>query len=882
MRFMQIFILCFLCFMLATCPLFGDTKGKLAGLVIDQDTGKPMSGVDIFLEGTNLKTETDQSGEYFIINLTPGYYEIKAFFLGYVPVVKMNVFVSAGHTTRINFSLSSTIIEIGKNHEYTLQRPLILKNENFSSYELLSDDVTLQPVDSYAQLLRYLPGVTPDARNRMHIRGGRSNELAFFVDGIPQNEPFMNRQAYDFPISDIHEMIIQDGSFGAEFGNAASGVVQIVSKEIPKKYTGSMTFQTGDDLTMHSDIFTDGISEINMMNNWQVQAAFGGPFPKYLSDKLFFRFSTRFWDDGGYIFGLDKYTTAGEIKSDSPDEVALNPWRQFTLGFDMIYNLKSNMDLEYRSGYQHQRWQDVETLADLRWSQLPDGRRWKMMRSASHYLKFTHQPSDQMYYSFIAGYLWDRYRQHAFSNIDDEEYITSGFLSSDMPGEFFVSGTDNFRLNQNSNSLISKFDLTKQHGNRHLLQTGFEIKLHDVTYHQYSVEKDIAERDNNKDGIIGNSTANVDSLNDAFRHHPTEFACYFQDKIEWHSVVLTLGGRLEGFMPDAEPETGWWQNSADSTYKATNKFVFSPRIGVAYNISEQGKLFSTYGHYYQTPPFWGLYTNPENQIYSSNYFSQMGNGDLKLQQTVSYEIGLEHKFEADAVARVKWFYRDFRNMMGRRIYLVPNALAYHSVWESADFGFSQGAIVRITKKFSETLQVDVDYTYQHTKMNNPEPAPDEIMNLNQFEQRSLTRLYLADWDQPHALQLHLAWSHPKKWGMSLHGRVASGYPYTEKAVDPLRDTAIYNSSRGPVQVNLDLSAFKTFPIWIGYNESAISLEFKAYNLLDGLNEKVVWPSSGNAERPLEALRAGQSEEWLARPHWYSRPRQVFVGLKYMF
>jgi len=882
MRLLQNCLCGFLIILITLPSVYAEIKGKLAGKVINQDTGQPMTEVEITLMDTPIKVLTDKTGQYFILNITPGFYDVRAFYLGFVPVVVQEVFISVDHTTRVNFQLSSTIIELGKDVTHHKGKPLIKKNETLSTYEIGSAELSRQPIENFWQLIKYLPGISFDARNRYHVRGGRSNEILFTVDDLPFNEPFQNRLAGDILTNDIHQFIFKSGAFSAEYGPAASAVLQVLNPEIPPKYSGNIAFQTGDVLTTHASIFTEEIKTFAALNNSQIEGKLSGPFPKYLSDKLSFTFSTRYWDDKGYLYGEDKFTTEGDLNNNSPAYTSLNPFRHFTLNFQLNYLIKPNLSLRYFSNYQDQKWQEYASLADHRWRFIPDARNWHYNQGNCHFLKLSHQLSLKNYYTFSLGYLWNKYATHAFAQTNAPEYRWSGWLLTDSMGEFYHAGTDNFRMSENSNTLTAKLDFTRQIGHHHLLRSGFDFKRHDITVHEYHVEVDRPDYDDNRDGVPGNIAANPDSLDDAYRHQPLEFALYLQDKLEWEPVVLNVGLRLDYFAPDAEFKTGWWHTTSDSLQTASNKFKISPRLSVAYNISDQGKLFASYGHFYQAPPYWGLYSNAYYRLYTSQYLPQFGNSDLELQKTISYEIGIEHLISPSFAASIKWFYRDFRNMMGRQLYLTPNGQLYAAVWDATDFGFTQGAIIQVTKKFSETITLDLDYTYQHTKTNNPEPYPEQKVALPTAESRSYSMLYLAEWDQPHCFQAHFNWAKPENWGITCHSRIASGYPFTSHSYDPVKDTAKYNSSRGSLQIDFDVYAFKDFRIWLGAKKTILRLELKIYNLLDRLNEKTVWPSSGKSDRPIELFQSGMSQDWMTRPFWYSKPREILVGFRYQF
>ena len=91
---------------------FAGTTGKLTGKVTDKSTGEPLPFVNIILVGTNLGAATDIDGNYVILNIPPGNYNVKAQYIGYQPVLVENVSVSIDLTTTLDFTLSESAVEL--------------------------------------------------------------------------------------------------------------------------------------------------------------------------------------------------------------------------------------------------------------------------------------------------------------------------------------------------------------------------------------------------------------------------------------------------------------------------------------------------------------------------------------------------------------------------------------------------------------------------------------------------------------------------------------------------------------------------------------------------------------------------------------------------
>jgi hypothetical protein len=81
--------------------------GKISGQITDATTNQPLSGAAIHLIGTNQGSITDSQGKFFILNVPPGWYQIKAELIGYAPSDQFEVKVSPGRTKTKNIALKS-------------------------------------------------------------------------------------------------------------------------------------------------------------------------------------------------------------------------------------------------------------------------------------------------------------------------------------------------------------------------------------------------------------------------------------------------------------------------------------------------------------------------------------------------------------------------------------------------------------------------------------------------------------------------------------------------------------------------------------------------------------------------------------------------------
>ena len=102
----KVLIIC--CAVLQT--VFAGTTGKLTGAITIKDTGEPLVGANILIEGTGLGAATDLGGKYFILQVPPGKYSVRFTMIGFQDLVMSNVRVQVDLTTRLDGALAEKVI----------------------------------------------------------------------------------------------------------------------------------------------------------------------------------------------------------------------------------------------------------------------------------------------------------------------------------------------------------------------------------------------------------------------------------------------------------------------------------------------------------------------------------------------------------------------------------------------------------------------------------------------------------------------------------------------------------------------------------------------------------------------------------------------------
>ena len=153
--------------------------GKVRGKITDKESGEPLIGANVIIEGTSLGASTDVEGEYIILSVPPGVYAIKGSYIGYAAMTISNIRVSSNITTTQDFQLSSTAIQT-QAVEVVADRPLIQRNTTNTVRLATQDDIKNIPFRGLQNILALNAGVVQQDGN-LYIRGGRNGEVAFLL-----------------------------------------------------------------------------------------------------------------------------------------------------------------------------------------------------------------------------------------------------------------------------------------------------------------------------------------------------------------------------------------------------------------------------------------------------------------------------------------------------------------------------------------------------------------------------------------------------------------------------------------------------------------------------------------------------------------------------
>ena len=264
------FILCLIFLQL----IFAGTTGKISGKVVDENN-QPLIGCNIVVKGTSLGAATDIKGEYFILNIPPGKYDLTASMIGYGTVTVEGTLVMVDLTAKTNFFLKPETIE-GDVITVTAEKPTVRLDQTSMSAVVSSEDIENLPVTDVGDVIELQAGIVRDPNGGFHVRGGRSSEVSFWVDGVATTDSYDGSSGLEIENAGIQEVQVISGTFNAEYGQAMSGIVNVVTKDGGLNYQGNLDFFSGGYHTNHSNLYSisspfsswQSFTDLNGDGNW--------------------------------------------------------------------------------------------------------------------------------------------------------------------------------------------------------------------------------------------------------------------------------------------------------------------------------------------------------------------------------------------------------------------------------------------------------------------------------------------------------------------------------------------------------------------------------------------------------------------------------------
>ncbi|HEY6195236.1 MAG TPA: TonB-dependent receptor [Candidatus Eisenbacteria bacterium] len=807
--------------------------GRISGRALEK--GKdPVSFANVIVLGTKQGTMTDETGAFVIPGVPVGTYQVKLQAIGYDPIIQ-TVQVNAGQTALVNFAVGQSK-EVTQVETIEVRAEKRIDTKSSSTKQSISAEKLKEiPVDNLSQAIATKAGIVAQG-GELHFRGGRAGEVKFQFDGVEATDPAFGGSANIANLA-VAGTDVLSGGFDAEYGNALSGVVSVSTKEGTDRLGGEVRWDTdryGDPTKTFDnyDRFTFGFGGPTPVKNLTYFATYEGSFSDtYLKSGMTHPHRTLL------DFIQLGNRQSNQINTNFKLAYRLNPRNKLTFETINNHTIQTPYIHEWsRKGY-------VILATDTLTGQQTYGP-WTPVRQFDGTLKFDRFTVTDEFMNMAdhVPTFDDRFQQFTTvwtNQLSDKSVWTTrvaslGFNTSNTVGgkapweyqiqnPFYWSGNLGFGTENNpyfathgdvpnylkrqTRVYTLKTDYSTRRWKQHTWKTGIEAKYNRVQ------NLSLVSPNTESNGLPGGTRSDFVNFN-------PEGAAYVQDRWEFEGLVLNAGLRFDFFSPGSQIA------AVDLKSGKRYKQQFSPRLGIAYPVSDRDVLSFHYGWTYQTPQRSFIF---ENRGLSSTV-GVKGNPDLEPETNIAYQAGVQHLFTKDISGQFSVFFKDIYGLITVRQERDENGNLVN-VYFNGDYASARGFEASLIKSFSHKFSTDFNYTYSIASG----VASDPNTALQFFNGG---RLYLPiseqplNWDQRHTVSIASTIRDPGKWGLRMLWTYGSGFPFTPAFRNDRRpDPALTNSRRLPSQARLTVDGDKFYKIW-GQN---VTLFVDARNVLDATN-----------------------------------------------
>lgn len=751
-------------FVLSILPftLSAQSTGKIVGQVADEATGEPLPGVNITIDNTLLGANTDFDGYYVILNVPVDVYTVRASFIGFQEVAMEGVRVSSRVTSDVNFVLKETPLELGEVIVITGERPLVEKNITQSYSMVTSDEIETLPVRGLNNILDLQASVVVQNGN-VHIRGGRRDEVGYYLDGASVNNPVNNTNGVYVIQDAVQEVQVLAGGYTAEFGGANSGIIKTDMKTGASDWHFSIDAQTDNFVdngkkflgtySYGHSIIAGTVSGPIISKNIRLFAAIENT---YVGD------SAKRWSEGFDLTRIDDNQSTAAVREGTPDTVHLkyldgftpkNSFNRWALNSTILFDFSP---IQFRLGGSFST-NKAFNEDDMIWKMTNDRKAWTNFETMFLTGKFTHVINPTTFYDVKLAY-FDR------STEDEDQYFGTDWKSYadsakihdytngsvvyrskyQEPYDYLLNGIpfepngvhDEWYVKSDQNYYGGGIDFTSQFNKFNEVRVGVTGQF--WTLRRYDVLPDTYMEEMAKPDSVRNLTEAIGARNHGYDNHgeelnsgfnkarkPVFISAYLQDKIEFKDLIINIGLRYDYFDtddrelidptdPDVDSKTR--EISEDAWKDKDPESKISPRLGISFPVSDRTVFYAQYGQFLQMPRLSNiLYNSSEygRQIVQGGYYYQTPVGaNAGSMHSTQYEVGFRQQIGEYAAIDIAGFYKNVKGQLQlNRISAAPgSSIQTYYAYGNGDFATTQGFEFKLTLRRVSRIQAQLNYT----------------------------------------------------------------------------------------------------------------------------------------------------------------------------
>lgn len=228
----------------AGAPLAAQATGAIGGRVRDATTGASVPLARVWVDDGRQGTLTDTGGVYRLREVRSGRHTVRVELIGYRPTRRDSVPVRAGETTVLDFTLQPTalLVDSGVVVEVAAPDPVLDPLVTADIQSITAEEIRRLPVTTLEEAVALGAGTVGES-----YRGGRLGQQAFVIDGLGvknQLDASTGPLGLRIPPDLLTEASLITNGFSARYGQAVSGLVNVVTKDGAEEWQGRLAYET--------------------------------------------------------------------------------------------------------------------------------------------------------------------------------------------------------------------------------------------------------------------------------------------------------------------------------------------------------------------------------------------------------------------------------------------------------------------------------------------------------------------------------------------------------------------------------------------------------------------------------------------------------------
>ena len=846
--------------------LLAQAEGAVAGRVYQAGTNQSLGETQILVDD-RVRSISDTGGVYRVRGIRSGWHSVAARLIGYRSIVRDSVFVRAGATVTLDFPLESNPLELAPLVVTAPVDPVLDPLATATEHKISAEDFRELPVSSLQEALALSAGTVGES-----YRGGRVGEESFVLDGMGvknQLDAASGGLGLIIPPDVLSEASLVTNGFSARYGQAISGLINVVTKEPGDEWEGRLGYESDRPFGGSWDL---GLDRIVVQGGGPVVGRLGvvaaldiagrleadpvnAPAPTDPRDPRSTAPLMLPHNSGEQWSGL------GKITFPITDRVTLRGMGLHTEDQSLLYDPAYKYDIDLAPA---QRLRGNLLSGHIQYASGPDTRKplildFRVGRFTREFMRGTLDGEVDYAFGALTGkpfhFIGEDAAQNQLPSVDPIPGLDMPLHSTaspyGVPGFFLGNGSRGNLAWSHFGETRGQLDATYGAGERVDLYFGGELVRQQVDTYQRVL------------GYLPVGLGDSVPPTAISRFSPKSAAAYLEAQVRITDLAFTWGLRYDEFNAGSELAV----ESRGSRRK------LSPRFAVS-TVLQRATLVASYGRFAQAPDYQYLVDAAFDDTTRTGRFRR-GNPNVGFEDATQYEFSLRVRPTPVTSLRIGAYVKRLDGLVAS----VPLGLDPDStIFGNADAGSVKGAEVILERDLRGGFGARLTYTLQSAtatatdafllnRLISVDPVTGDTIRPARAE-------FALDFDRRHSVTAVLRSRISESAGPEIFGvralggleaaailRLSSGLPYSRTDISGDSLIGLPNDSRLPWTRSIDLLVRR--PLRVGGVRGGVYLDMR--NLLNHQNVVAVRRDTGVPGPDEEAINSVAESAYVAHP-----------------